>query len=92
MFEIPFTELCDLTPGSDHLSTVLAVYVKKPGTSYRDGQYLYGVYNISALTLESDDCDLIQWSARNDTLDDLIDLWLIYYNHGYTEFIEVDSG
>lgn len=82
MLKVPFSETVGMSLGYDGIDTTFRVFMRKPGTIWRDGQELYGMFRV--LTPNQDDLASIA-SMRKEAIDNLLELVVIYYDEGYTE-------
>jgi len=86
MHEIEFHEIEDWLQDRDVRRTTIMIYIREIGRMKIDGQHLYGSCEITGPAFHAGrECRDGFYKEREEVLDDLIKLYLIYYNAGYMD-------
>ncbi len=85
--EVPFNIYIDHAPDRDAIRITFSIYVKFPHTSWEEGQYIYAVYYEYPTTTKQE-----RKEERRKTIDNLLELFIIYYDEGYTEIVEIGKA
>ena len=85
MHEIEFSERSRQVSGYDMKETTLAVAVKQMGRENRKAEYLYGVYRMTGPAIAADINGVREAAERKRVLDELIQLYVIYHDHGWDD-------